>query len=113
MGWNFLLDEKGSPNIGPFPCGGLLTLDSKTQTLTRSGQYWAMSHYSKLVRRGARVIASQGDVNNVDHVAFQNPDGSFVLVLTNRGEQQGVQCQIAGQEFDVALDSGSITTLAW
>ena len=113
VGWNFLLDEKGSPNIGPFPCGGLLTLDSKTQTLTRSGQYWAMSHYSKLVRRGARVIASQGDVNNVDHVAFQNPDGSFVLVLTNRGEQQGVQCQIAGQEFDVALDSGSITTLAW
>jgi glucosylceramidase len=113
VGWNFVLDEKGRPNIGPFPCGGLVTLDSKSQTLTRSGQYWAMSHYSKLVRRGARVIDSQGDLNNIDHVAFQNPDGSFVLVLTNRGEKQQVQCQAGGQMLDVALERDSITTLTW
>jgi len=113
VGWNFLLDEKGRPNIGPFPCGGLVTLDSKTQTLTRSGQYWAMAHYSRLIRRGARVIASQGDFSNIDHVAFQNPDGSFVLVLTNRGEKQQAQCQFAGQTLDMPLEPGSITTLTW
>ena len=24
-----LLDEKGTPNVGPFPCGGVVTVDSK------------------------------------------------------------------------------------
>jgi glucosylceramidase len=38
VGWNLLLDEKGNPNIGPFPCGGLVTVDSKTGQLSRSGQ---------------------------------------------------------------------------
>jgi glucosylceramidase len=113
VGWNFILDEKGRPNIGPFPCGGLVTLDSQTQMLTRSGQYWAMSQYSKLVRRGARVIGSQGGPNNVDHVAFQNPDGSSVLVLTNPGSLQQVQCQVASQALELTLDPGSITSLTW
>jgi glucosylceramidase len=113
VGWNVLLDEKGRPNIGPFPCGGLVTLNSQTQEITRSGQYWAMAHYSKAIRRGAHVVASEGNVNNIDHVACQNPDGSFVLVLTNRGEKQTVRCQLGAKAMDVALDPESVTTLVW
>ncbi len=113
VGWNLLLDEKGMPNIGPFPCGGLVTVDSKTHAVTRSGQYWAMSHYSRVVRIGARVIASRGELNDIDHVAFQNPDGSFALVLTNRGEEQQIQCRHGAQALDVKLDQGSVTTLVW
>jgi len=113
VGWNFVLDEKGRPNIGPFPCGGMVTLDSRTQEITRSGQYWAMAHYSKVIRRGARVISSIGELNNVDHVALQNPDGSFALIVTNRGEQQQVRCQIATQSLDLSLEPGSVTTVVW
>ncbi len=113
VGWNVLLDEKGRPNIGPFPCGGLVTLNSQTQEITRSGQYWAMAHYSKAIRRGARVIASEGNLNNIDHLACQNPDGGFVLVLTNRGEKQTVRCQLAAKAMDVTLDPESVTTLVW
>lgn len=113
VGWNLLLDEKGMPNIGPFPCGGLVTVDSKTHAVTRSGQYWAMSHFSKVVRIGARVIASRGELNDIDHVAFQNPDGSFALVLTNRGEEKQIQCRLGAQALDVKLDQGSVTTLVW
>ena len=113
VGWNVLLDEKGRPNIGPFPCGGLVTVDSQTHEITRSGQYWAMAHYSKAIRRGAHVIASEGGPENVDHITVQNPDGSFVVVLTNRGEQQTVRCQLGTKAMDVALDPASVTTLAW
>jgi len=69
-----LLDEKGTPNVGPFPCGGVVTVDSKNQKDTRSGQHCAFSCYSRLVRRGARVIASHGEVTGIDHVAFEDPD---------------------------------------
>ncbi len=113
VGWNLVLDEKGRPNIGPFPCGGLVTANSHTHEITRSGQYWAFSHYSKFVSRGARVIGSECKVAGLEQVAFENPDGSHVLVLTNKGEGQKLQCQWGTQSLDLALESGSITTLRW
>jgi len=113
VGWNLVLDEQGRPNIGPFSCGGVVTLDSKTHAVTRSGQYWAFAHYSKVVQRGARVIGSEGTLSDIDHVAFENPDGSHVLVLTNQGGGRNVQCQTGTQALDLTLDPGSITTLQW
>lgn len=83
VSWNLVLDENGKPNIGPFSCGGLVTLNSKTHEITRSGQYWAFAHYSKMIQRGAYVFASSGDLEKIDHVAVQNPDGSRILILTN------------------------------
>jgi glucosylceramidase len=111
VGWNLLLDEKGKPNIGPFPCGGVVTVDSRNGNLTRSGQYWAFAHYSKSIQRGARVIASAGDLDGIDHVAFENPNGSHVCVVTNRGEQRRVQCRLGSQALDLTLDGDSVSTL--
>ena len=113
VGWNLLLDEKGNPNIGPFPCGGLVTVDSKTGQLTKSGQYWAFAHFSKVIQRGARVYDSRSEVPGVDHVSLENPDGSQVLVLTNPGEKQKVTCRTAQQALALELESNSITTLTW
>jgi glucosylceramidase len=111
VSWNVLLDENGNPNIGPFKCGGVVTINSKTGELTRSGQYWAFAHYSKAIRRGARAVASQGKIDGVDHVAFENPDGTHVIVITNQRDQQTVQCQLGGQLYSVAAEPDSITTL--
>jgi glucosylceramidase len=113
VGWNLLLDEKGTPNIGPFHCGGLVTVDSKTGKITRSGQYWAFAHYSKAVQRGARVIASRGELDGVDHVAFANPDGSHVLVVTNRGPERRIECRSSTQALELAAAADSVTTVTW
>jgi glucosylceramidase len=113
VGWNLVLDEQGRPNIGPFSCGGLVTLDSKTHEVKPSGQYWAFAHYSKLVQRGAHVIGSQGTLADVDHVAFENPDGSRVLVITNQGAEQKVEFAEGTRTMELTLDPGSITTLQW
>lgn len=113
VAWNLVLDEKGQPNIGPFNCGGMVTLDSRTQQLTRSGQYWAFAHYSKAVRRGARVVASEGGPEGVDRVAFANPDGSYVLVLTNPGEERAVECRFEERALRMTLPRNSIVTLQW
>jgi len=113
VGWNLVLDEKGRPNIGPFPCGGVVTVDSKTHEVTKSGQYWAFAHFSKAIRRGAEVMASHGDLHGLDHVAFENPDGSRVLVITNQGDGQSVECQVGAQALSLTLDPDSVTTLVW
>jgi glucosylceramidase len=113
VAWNLILDERGNPNIGPFRCGGIVTLDSKTQQLTRSGQYWAFAHYAKPVRRGARVIATTASQASVEHVAFANPDGSYVLVLTNSGEGCDVECRFREKALSLKLPRNSVITLQW
>lgn len=113
VSWNLVLDEKGMPNIGPFHCGGVVTLDSKTQQITRSGQYWAFAHYSKAVRRGARVIATKGSIAGIEHVAFANPGGDYIVVLTNQGEERDVACRFDGKSVQVKLPRNSVATLQW
>jgi glucosylceramidase len=112
-GWNLALDEKGRPNIGPFPCGGLVTIHAQTKEITRSGQYWAFAHFSRLIRRGARRIDSSGTVAKLDHVAFENPDGQKILVLTNTGAARPVVLQVGTVVAHLNLASDSLTTLAW
>jgi len=112
-GWNLALDEKGRPNIGPFSCGGLVTIHSRTQEITRSGQYWAFAHFSRDVRRGARRFESSGKVTGVDHVAFENPDGKKVLVVTNADEAKSVTLEQADKSAEVELLPKSVSTLVW
>jgi glucosylceramidase len=73
--------------------------------------YWALAHYSKFMQRGGRVFATHGDLPEIDHVAAQNPDGSRVLVLTNRGAEQEVGCGLQGKTLQVSLPASSVTTL--
>jgi glucosylceramidase len=114
VGWNLALDEKGMPNIGPFPCGGLVTIDSKTRKITRSGQYWAISHYSKVLQRGAHVIASSGEASDIEYIAFENPNGSYALVITNSGAERKVSCRVpSAQTLSLNLAQDSVTTLTW
>jgi len=124
--WNVVLDEKGKPNIGPFPCGGVVTVENGTHKITRSGQYWAFAHYSKHVRRGAKVFATngvgqgeaggtaeKGTAVGVSHVGFRNPDGSYVVVLANRGAEKQVQLVLGSSALDVELPADSVHTLQW
>jgi glucosylceramidase len=113
MGWNLALDEQGKPNVGPFSCGGVVTIDSRTQRITRSGQYWAFAHYSKAIRRNARVLASHGQLAGVEHVALENPDGSRVLIITNRGEARTVDCGLDSSTLHVKMLRDSVVTLVW
>ena len=113
IAWNVALDENGKPNIGPFPCGGVVTVHSQSGKITRSGQYWAFSHYSRHLRRNAAVIASQGDISGVSHVAAANPDGSYVAVFTNAASSQDVEVRFGRYSTHVSLGPDSITTLSW
>jgi glucosylceramidase len=121
IAWNVALDEQGKPNIGPFSCGGVVTVHSQSREITRSGQYWAFAHYSRHIRRNAVVVSSESNVAGspanvagVDHVAAMNPDGSYVLVLTNTTtspQQVEIRFGNFASSVDLALDS--VTTLRW
>src|ERR1017187_2463094 len=118
--WNLALDENGKPDIGPFACGGVITVDSSSHKGTRSGQYWAFAHFSRHVCRGAKVFQTaakpEGDFKTTDaisHVGFINPDGSHVVVVANQGEAARVQLALDSNALDLNLPANSVQTLEW
>lgn len=130
--WNLALDENGTPYIGhheegdivpgaPATGRGVITIDSMTRKIGRSGRFWALAHYSKHVRRGAKVFrtngvadsAAQTSKNPVSHVGFRNPDGSYVVVISNRGPEKRVQMVLGSSSLVVELPADSVHTLQW
>ena len=116
--WNLALDEKGKPNVGPFSCGGMVTVENGSHKVTKSGQYWAFAHYSKHVKRGAKVFATDGvgaagASGAVSHAGFVHPDGRTVVVLANSSMDKRVQLVMGGQQLEVESPADSVVTLEW
>jgi len=112
MAWNLMLDPRGKPNLGPYTCAGLVTLKDDG-SLLKSGQYHALRHFSLHLQRDGRRIASQSDASGLRHVAVENPDGSFALVMTNPGEAKNLRIVCAGQQLSLSLPRDSVATVAW
>lgn len=105
-GWNLLLDETGGPNIGPYFCGGLVTLNSRNGELSYSGQYHAFQHLSHFFQAGSKVLKTNlgnneigmfkfpSQDNRVTATAFRTPDGRLVFVLINPDPASKKQVQI-------------------
>ncbi len=112
--WNLALDENGNPNIGPFLHGrGLVTINSKTKEITRTGEYWAMKHYTHAGRRGSKRFDTEGDLEGLAHVAFVSPNDTKTLVLSNTGAARKAQLRLGNMMTEVSLPANSITNLTW
>jgi glucosylceramidase len=111
--WNLSLDEEGKPNIGPFPCGGLVTINAQTKEISYSGQYWALSHFSRFIKRGARRLSSESKAKDLDHVVFENQNQQKVAVITNSGPARTIALQYQGLAACVDLTTDSVTTVVW
>mgnify|MGYP002517249683 CR=1 FL=1 len=125
-GWNLALDETGGPNVGPFGCGGLVTVNSASGELSFSGQYRAFDHFSRFIKRGAKVLKSS--VEGEDHGAFafpsvrtapavcvaENPDGSLVVEIVNPdSDKRQVQFFRNGSRLYVECLPNSINTVVF
>ena len=105
-GWNLMLDETGGPNIGPYFCGGLVTLNSQSGEITYSGQYKAFNAISRFMDKGAVIYSTALEGNDIGmfrypakdvamtSAAFRNPDGKLVYILTNPDKSSKKQVQL-------------------
>ena len=113
--WNLALDEKAGPHLGGCnDCRAIVTINSKTGAITRNVEYYAMAHASRFVRPGAVRIGSSQGPKGLDHVAFENPDKSLVLILVNSDtDTKAITIKAAKQSFAYKVEPRSLVTLVW
>jgi glucosylceramidase len=111
--WNFATNEHGRPyvGIGSSGVGGAMIIDSRTKSISYSGMFWALGHFSRFVRRGARRIDSQSPAKQLYHCAFENPDGSLVAVITNPAPRRTCELRLGNRVAIVVLPGNSVVTL--
>jgi glucosylceramidase len=112
--WNLALDENHGPHIGGCDnCRGVATI-YQDGMVEYNVEYYIIGHLSKFVVPGAYRIASTMHDRQIETVAFQNPDGSKVLVVLNSSSDPvGFDVQWRGQYFSYDLPMQSVVTFTW
>lgn len=117
--WNIALDQNASPKLAGVDTSnsnrGFLTIRSdSTDSVTRNTSYYSMGHTSKFVDPGAYRIESNSFTGDIEDVAYKNPDGSKVVVLSNRTSiQKSVKIKWGSQSFTYTVPEKAAVTFKW
>jgi hypothetical protein len=113
--WNIANNAYLGPHTsgGCTDCQGAITINS-TISYTRNLSYYLIGHISKFVQPGAIRIRSTSSSSNVQVTAYENPDGSLVVVAYNsNSSSQSVKIVWNTQTTVFTVPSSSAATFAW
>jgi glucosylceramidase len=116
--WNLALDQDHKPYLGGCnKCRGVVTINDNGSSaeVEPTVDFTALAHASKFVRPGARRIESNtfGE-SSLEDVAFQNPDGSVVLLVLNSARKPiTFNIAWAGKYAVYTLNGNSVATFIW
>lgn len=116
--WNLALNQNHEPFLGGCTtCRGVVMVkdDVTPAEVLPTVDYTALGHASKFVRPGARRIESNSfGPGSLEDVAFENPDGSIVLIVLNSSSGP-LEFNVgwAGQFAEYKLGEGAVVTLKW
>lgn len=106
--WNLAADVNNNPHTdgGCTECKGALTIGAD-RVLSRNVSYYIIGAMSKVVRPGAKRIATSG-ADAFKHAAFCNPDGSVAIVaFNNASSSQQLSLRINGKTATWTVPQGS------
>ena len=110
--WNLILDETGGPyHDREAGCKAQIIADHRNATVTFEPIFYALRHFSKFIRRGARRIGSSAYTASVQAAAFQNPDGRLIAVVLNTAaREQEAYLRLNGSTAKVCIKPQSLMT---
>ena len=109
--WNLLLNQEGGPNHAGNFCSAPIMADTAAGTLGYRPAYYYLGQFSKFIRPGAQRIVSTSNSDDLQCVAFLNPDQSLaVVVLNETREDESYQIWISGKAVTAVSPAHSIGT---
>jgi glucosylceramidase len=110
--WNILLDEKGGPNHVQNYCYAPVHADNRNGSVRYMNSYYYIGHFSKFIHAGAKRILSSSNRAQLLTTAFQNEDGSLVVVVMNKTHQKFPYRMYVGEKaVEATSPAHSIQTL--
>ena len=116
--WNLALDQNAEPSrLGRRPANdmnkGLITIRSdKQDDVTYERGFYSLGHFSKFVNPNAYRISSNTLNDDIESVAFLNPDSSIVVVVSNRVKSERIiQIKWRSQYFETRIPALGAATL--
>ena len=114
--WNLMLDEDNGPHRGSGACStcyGVVTLGSDYTVTSRQTHYYNIAHASKVVRQDAVRIGTSG-TSALSYVAFQNPDGSYGIMILNSSSSDVSFALIKGSKnLRTTAPATSLLSILW
>jgi glucosylceramidase len=116
--WNLALNQNHEPYLGGCTtCRGEIMVDesSSPAQVKTTVDYTALGHASKFVQPGAHRIESNSfGQGSLEDVAFENPDGSIVLLVLNSSDgPMEFNVGWRGRFAQYKLGGGEAVTLVW
>ena len=116
--WNLALDQASGPKNGTCSnCRAVVKIDDSVSpaTVTFNVEYYILGHLGKFVVSGAhRIDSNTFGAGSIEDVAFQNPDGSIVLLVLNSAHNpRTFTVASKGQSFSYTLPAGTLATFHW
>lgn len=116
--WNLMLDENGAPNRehGCKTCFGAVDISSSDyKTLTKNSHYYVIGHLSAVIKPNAVRIENQSSANSdILCTSFQNEDGSYALVLLNKGKESSFVSVTDGKKnFGYQVPANAVVSFNW
>ena len=110
--WNLVLDRAGGPNWANNWCLAPVIVDPDADEVYYTPIYYAMVHFSRFLRPGAKVLATASSEAELMATAVRNPDGSLAVVLLNQLQRPvGVVLNIDGTQYKLSIAAEAIQTI--
>lgn len=100
--WNLVLDERGGPNhVGNF-CGAPIMIDAAAGEVFYTPVYYVLSHFSRFIRPGARVLATTAPAGLIA-TAARNEDGAIAVVVANIAAEPARYGEVVERAYRLAV----------
>lgn len=108
--WNFCVDENGGPRhvAGGFGAGTVVTEGNYIHNMT----HYYIRQFTHYIKPGAKRIGFSKCDDKVEVTAAENRDGTVVMVLLNRGTEDGLYTiRMCGKIIPLSVPKETISTV--
>ncbi|MGV1006176.1 MAG: glycoside hydrolase family 30 protein [Candidatus Nanopelagicales bacterium] len=111
--WNLASDPQFNPRTpgGCDQCRGALTIEARSQSVTRNEAYYVLAHAARFVPPGSERLESTAGPAGTANVVLRTPGGEIYLIIANnRDSRVELSITCAGQRWTLSQPPGSVTT---
>ena len=88
----------------------MISVDAENGLAKKNPEYYVMHHYAHYIQHGAHLLSYRGHLSG-ESTAYENPDGSIVVVMSNSmNSDRDITIAVHGENYAAHLTAHSFNT---